>query len=203
MDQILEGLNGVVSIADDIVVFGVSKEDHDRNLVNLMNRATEKGLVFNSTKCHINQNSVTFFGNIYTAEGIRPDPDKVRDIQQMPSPQNKEDAQRFLGMLTYLTQFIPQLADKAHTLRSLLKKDTPWTWDTVYQENFETLKKAISENACLKYYDRNDTVDLEVDASQKGLGCALVQQGKPVAFGSKTLTECQSRYSNIEREMLA
>ena len=203
MDQILEGLNGVVSIADDIVVFGVSKEDHDRNLVNLMNRAAEKGLVFNSTKCHINQSSVTFFGNIYTAEGIRPDPDKVRDIQQMPSPQNKEDAQRFLGMLTYLTQFIPQLADKAHTLRSLLKKDTPWTWDTVYQENFETLKKAISENACLKYYDRNDTVDLEVDASPKGLGCALVQQGKPVAFGSKTLTECQSRYSNIEREMLA
>ena len=99
-------------------MFGVGKEDHDRNLVNLMNRAAEKGLVFNSRKCHINQSSVTFFGNIYTAEGIRPDPDKVRDIQQMPSPQNKEDAQRFLGMLTYLTKFIPQLADKAHTLRS-------------------------------------------------------------------------------------
>ena len=46
-------------------------------------------------------------------------------------------------------------------------------------------------------------MELEVDASQKGLGAALVQNGKPVAFGSKTLTECQSRHSNIEREMLA
>ena len=61
----------------------------------------------------------------------------------------------------------------------------------------------IYEDACLKYYDRRATVELEVDASQKGLGAALVQNGKPVAFGSKTLTGCQSRYSNIEREMLA
>ena len=117
-------------------------------------------------------------------------------------PKNN-DTQRFLGMLTYLSQFIPQLADKAHTLRSLIKKDIPWTWDATYQDSFDTLKREISEDACLRYYDRNDDINLEVDASQKGLGCALIQKGKPVAFGSKTLTDCQSRYSNIEREMLA
>ena len=44
---------------------------------------------------------------------------------------------------------------------------------------------------------------LEVDASQKGLGAALLHNEKAVAFSSKTLTDCQSRYSNIEREMLA
>ena len=203
MDQHLDGLTGVVSIADDIVVFGESEEDHDRNLTNLMKQAERKGLVFNSKKCHIKQSCVSFFGNRYTPDGIKPDPDKVRDIRNMPSPQSKEDVQRFLGLLTYLSPFIPQLADKTHVLRSLVKEDVPWTWDTDQQTSFETLKKLIYEDACLQYYDRRAPVELEVDASQKGLGAALVQNGKPVAFGSKTLTECQSRYSNIEREMLA
>ena len=199
----LDGLTGVVSIADDIVVFGENEEDHDRNLINLMKQAERKGLVFHSKKCHIKQSCVSFFDNRYTPGGIKPDPDKGRDIRNMPSPQSKEDVQRFLGLLTYLSPFIPQLADKTHVLRSLVKEDVPWTWDTDHQTRFETLKKVIYEDACLKYYDRRAAVELEVDASQKGLGAALVQNGKPVAFGSKTLTECQSRYSNIERDMLA
>ena len=200
MDKHLDGLTGVVSIADDIVVFGENEEDHDRNLTNLMKQAERKGLVFNSKKCHIKQSCVSFFGNRYTQDGIKPDPDKVRDIPSMPSPQSKEDVQRYLGLLTYQSPFIPQLADKTHVLRSLVKEDVPRTWDTDQQTSFETLMKLIYEDACLKYYDRRAPVELEVDASQKGLGAALVQNGKPVAFGSKTLTECQSRYSNIERD---
>ena len=183
MDQHLDGLTGVVSIADDIVVFGENEEDRDRNLINLMKQAERKGLVFNSKKCHIKQSCVSFFGNRYTPDGIKPDPDKVRDIRNMPSPQSKEDVQRFLGLLTYLSPFIPQLADNTHVLRSLVKEDVPWTWDTDQQTSFETLKKVIYEDVCLKYYDRRAAVELEVDASQKGLGAALVQNGKPVAFG--------------------
>ena len=55
----------------------------------------------------------------------------------------------------------------------------------------------------LQYYDPPIPVSVEVDASQKGLGAVFIQQGKPVAYSSKTLTECQSRYSKIDREMLA
>ena len=55
MDQHIDGLTGVVSIADDIVFFGENEEDHDRNLTNLMNQAERKGLVFISKKCHIMQ----------------------------------------------------------------------------------------------------------------------------------------------------
>ena len=53
MDFILEGLKGVVSIADDVCVFGTTEKEHDVNLINLMERAKREGLVFNSTKCHI------------------------------------------------------------------------------------------------------------------------------------------------------
>ena len=167
MDQHLDGLTCVVSIADDIVVFGENEEDHDRNIINLMKQAKRKGMVFNSKKCHIKQSCVSFFGNRYTPDGIKPDPDKVRDTRNMPSPQSKEDVQRFLGLLTYLSPFFPQLADKTHVLRSLVKEDVPWTWDTDQQTSFETLKKVIYEDGCLEYYNRRAAVELEVDASQR------------------------------------
>uniref|UniRef100_A0A3P9LRX1 Reverse transcriptase RNase H-like domain-containing protein n=1 Tax=Oryzias latipes TaxID=8090 RepID=A0A3P9LRX1_ORYLA len=134
------------------------------------------------------KNQISFFGNQYTINGIRPDPAKVRDIQKMPTPQNKNELHRFIGMLSNLSPYIPRFTDKAHTLRGLLKNDAPWVWDTNYQNCFDDLKTIITEDACLKYYDPS---------------VALVQNNQPIAFGFKTLTGTQSRYSNIEREMLA
>ncbi len=140
MDQILEGLQGVISIADDVAVCGVDEEDHDRNLISLMERAAETGLVFNSDKCIIKQQSISFFGNLYTDKGIRPDPAKVQDIQKMPAPQSKDDLHRFMGMMNYLSPYIPKFADKAHNLRGLLKSDSQWIWDRDYQKCFEDLQ---------------------------------------------------------------
>ena len=165
------------------------------NLINLMEQAERKGLVFNSKKWHIKQSGVSF-GNRYTPDCIKPDPDKVRDIRNMARTESKEDVQRFLGMLTYLSQFIPQLADKTHTLSGLMKKNVPWTWGNDQQTSFEAMKKVTYEDACLKYYDRRTSVELEVGASHKQLGAAIVQSGKLVAFGSKTLTYCQHRTRN-------
>lgn len=203
MDEILEGLSGVVSIADDIAIIGRTEAEHDQNLHALMRRASEQGLVFNSQKCLIKVQQISFFGNLYTSNGVQPDPAKVKDIHNMPEPQSKDDVQRFMGMLTYLAPYIPKLAESAYVIRDLLKKEVPFTWDADHKKCFEKLKSMITVDACLQYYDAQETLTLEVDASQKGLGAALTQNNKPVAFGSKTLTECQSRYSNIEREMLA
>ena len=203
MDEILEGLEGVISIADDVSVVGRTEEEHDRNLHRLMLCAAESGLVFNSAKCSIKQRSISFFGNLYTSEGVQPDPAKVRDIQNMEEPTSKDELRRFMGMLNYLAPYIPKLAESAYMLHDLLKNDVPWIWEESHSACFKTLKAMITPEACLKYYDSTVPLTLEVDASQKGLGVALTQDGKPIAFGSKTLTECQSRYSNIEREMLA
>ena len=128
MDQILEGMEGVTGIGDDVCVYGENSEDHDRNLTNLMERAHEEELVFNSAKCLIKRRSISFFGNTYTDNGITPAVDKVRDIQDMPTPENREEPHRFIRRMTYLSQFIPHFAEKAHTLRGLLKKDVPWMW---------------------------------------------------------------------------
>lgn len=115
----------------------------------------------------------------------------------------KDDLHRFIGMLNYLSPYIPKFADKAHNLKGLLKSDSQWTWDTDYQKFFEDLKTTVTVDTFLKYYNPTATLTLEVDASQSGIGVALVQDNTSIAFGSRTLTDYQSRYSNIEREILA
>ena len=202
MDEILEGLSGCASIADDICVFGKNEAEHDKNLVALMETAKRHGLVFNSEKCAIREKSISFFGNIYNEDGIKPDPAKVRDIHKMATPQTKEDLQRFLGLLTYMGSFIPNLSATAAPLRDLIKQDTPFIWEEDHQHTFEKLKSSITAR-CVAFYDANKPLTLEVDASMKGLGACLVQSRRPIAYASKTLTQTQSNYSNIERETLA
>ena len=80
MDQILEGLEGVVSIVDDIIVHGVAEEQHKKNMRSFMDHTCENGLVFNPEKCSLKADSVMFFRCLYDRNGIRPNPAKVEAI---------------------------------------------------------------------------------------------------------------------------
>jgi hypothetical protein len=155
MDENISDLTGVVSIADDVCVVGHTKEEHDANLVALMNRAAERGIVFNSKKCSIAKTSISFYGNVYSVEGIKPDPNKVQDIQSMPTPDDKDDMRRFLGMMTYLSQFIPNYSEKSALLRDLIKDKTVWLWEECHQIAFNNLKATVCEQSSLQYYNTN------------------------------------------------
>ena len=102
MDDGLKDLPGVVSIADDIAVFGTAKEEHDTNLRKLMERAQTIKLVFNPDKRQIKQSEIPFFGNIYTSNGVMPDPKNVQAINDLKTPSSKSEIQSFLGLITYL-----------------------------------------------------------------------------------------------------
>ena len=166
-----------------------TQEEHDQRLIALLDVAKSAGLVFNSTKCSINQSSISFFDKVYSAAGIGPDPTKVKDINEMPVPQDRDDLQRFLGMVTYCTRGIhPNLSRLSSILRDLLRKYVPFDWSEDHQMALNTLKGAITTEASIAYYDITKPITLEVDASQKGLGAALVQEKKTNnAFASKTL----------------
>ena len=101
MDHILERCPGTVSIADDIGVIGSSEQEHDQNLHNLMRVARMHGLVFNIGKCEIKQANMKFFGLVFDAEGVHPDPQRIADIKEMKTPQNVTQLQEYLGITTY------------------------------------------------------------------------------------------------------
>ena len=90
MDAILEQCPGVIGIHDDMVIFGVDQEDHDANLINLLNVCQKEGLVLNSKKLELRRERVTFFGAEYSAQGMHPDPKKVQGITEMTAPTDKQ-----------------------------------------------------------------------------------------------------------------
>ena len=106
-------------------------------------------------------------------------------------------------MSQYLSKFLPHLSQITKPLRALTQKDTEWLWESTQQLAFEELKRAVSSTPLLRYYNVKEPVTLQCDASQSGLGAALLQGGQPVAYASRALTAAESRYAQIEKELLA
>ena len=106
-------------------------------------------------------------------------------------------------MINYLGKFLPQLSDISEPLRNLTKEGVKFIWSQAHEDTFNKLKKIISEPPAWQYYDLVEEVTLETDASDYGLGTVLLQKGRPVAFASRTLTQCERRYSQIEKECLS
>ena len=203
MDQILEECQGCIRIADNITVHGCTEAQHDAHLQVLMHIACKYDLVFNPQKTHVKAQAINFFGCLYDANGVHPDPGKVNAVHALPAPTNVTELQEFLGLVTYLSPFIPGLSTLTAPLRELLKKDTDFIWNCTYDTTFEQIKEGIVSDTTLRYFDPSLPMTIQVNASQVGLGAALLQNGKPVAFASKALTETKCQYANIEREMLA
>ena len=97
-----------------------------------------------------------------------------------------------IALKDYIKQFIPNLADKTHTLQGLLKKDTPFLWEEHHKECFEKLKTVISQDSTLTYFHTTEIPVLQTDASLKGLGAAQIQNKKPIAYASKSLTDAEN-----------
>lgn len=208
MDLILAGCPGVINLADDIVVFGKNAEEHDSNLHRLMRRAESHSLVLNDSKCHVRCSEINFFGMVYTKTGVKPDPQKTKEIADLPSPTDAKMLMQFLGMVQYLSPFIPHLSDHTAVLRGLLKKEADFKWTATHEQAFKKLKSLICNAVTLNYFDPSLETKIQVDASKKGLGSCLLQitpdgRERVIAFASKALTEVEERYANIEREMLA
>jgi hypothetical protein len=97
-----EGLSGVKCIVDDLWIYDRSEADHDRNLANLMRRCQHKGIKLNPQKLEFKCKEFPFHGHLLTSDGLKPDPEKLREIREMPCPENRGDVLRLNGMVTYI-----------------------------------------------------------------------------------------------------
>ena len=121
----------------------------------------------------------------------------------MRRPVNSTELQEFLGIATYMSPFLPKLSQQTAPLRDLLKKEAEFEWTPLHDAVFEDTKALICRHVTLSYFRPEVDSVVQVDASSRGLGAILLQNGKPITFASKTLSDCEQRYANIEREMLA
>ena len=203
MSEMLEDIEGVEVVVDDILIWGENEEEHDLRLTRVLERARCRNLKLNKAKCQIKKPEITYLGHVLSKDGLKPDPKKTQAITNMESPANKGDLQRFLGMLTYLAKFIPNLSQVAAPLRTLLEQHNEWKWNQEHEDSFLQLKDLAVRTPVLQYFKPDQPTTLSVDASSKGLGAVLLQDQHPIAYASRALTSTQQNYAQIEKEMLA
>ena len=118
-------------------------------------------------------------------------------------PEDKKAVHHLLGMINYVGKFIPNLAEITKPLREVLKKEIDWHWNKSHEEAVNKIKELLISRSCLAFFDPSKAIQIQVDASKSGIGAVLMQNGKPVSYASRSLTNAQKNYAIIEKELLA
>lgn len=209
MERILMGCKGTVVYLDDILIYGGNKGEHDENVRQVTIRLEKANVLLNEKKTELGKTSVQFMGHDISIGGVKASTEKLEAVRSFRKPETPEETRSFLGLITYLSRFLPNLSTTAEPLRTLIKETMkPFEWKQVHEEAFEKIKQNILKGATLSFYNKNDETIVICDASPYGLGAVLLQKAKGqreriIMFISKTLTQPERRYCQTEREALA
>ena len=207
MEDIFNHIEGVEIIVDDMLIHDTPQnpglKGHNKVLIQVMEAARKNNVTFKIKKLRVGRSEVEYTGHTLITEGVQISKDKVKAIQEMPSPTSKEELVTQLAMMNYLSKYIKQFSELAAPLRELLKPDVEFSWHPKHDKQLKELKRRITEAPVLRYYSLTDPIIVSVDASSRGLGAVLLQGNKPVAYASKALTAAEQRYAQIEKETLA
>ena len=188
LDQNREGLEGIYKVADDILITvrGKSQEEavknHDVNLLKLLDRCRERNLKLNREKLQLKCTETPFIGHVLTSEGIKPDPGKIEAVLKMERSSDVAAARRLVGLVKYFSKFLSKLSELCEPLRRLTHKGVEWSWPIEQVKAFESVKQAVTSAPILRYFNSNDPVEGQGDASANGIGFALMQNGQPYPF---------------------
>ena len=207
MGQILEGLDGVLCQMDDVLVFGSNQPEHDFRLHAVLKAIKAAGVTLNSEKCSFSVDKLKFLGHVISRDGVSADPDKTKAILQMKPPTNITELRRFMGMVNQLGKFSPNVAQISQPLRELLSTKSAWVWGTSQDHAFSSVKTELTRPTVLALYNPMAETLVSADASSNGLGAVLLQkyeaEWRPVVFASRSMSETETRYAQIEKEALA
>lgn len=168
-----------------------------------MTKAKEANIKFNKEKIQYKDSSVKYMGHFVTSEGVRVNEAKVKAIVDILSSTDRPALQRMLGMIKYLSQYIPGEATATAPLRQLLRNDSEWQWRHGHEDAVMKLKNALLTAPVLKFFDPKKQVVIQTDASKDGVGACLMQDGHPIAYASRALPVPEKNYVQVEKELLA
>lgn len=207
MEKIFQDMMDEIEIyIDDIGVFDTDFDEHLRKLEVILSRLQANGFTVNPLKCEWCVKETDFLGFWMTPDGIKPWKKRVEPILAMKTPQTLKELRAFIGMINYYRDMWQGRSHVLAPLTALTKierKDFKKKWSTEHDVAFEATKALVAQETLLVYPDPNVPFLIETDASDYQLGAVLKQNGKPVAFFSRKLTEPQRKYSVIEKELLS
>lgn len=206
MNSVLRNLINKICVVylDDILIFNTSLKEHLSNIKKVFDRLKEADLKIQVDKCNFMKKGTEYLGHTLTTEGVKPNPSKIKTIQELKLPTNAKQIKRFLRITGYYRKFIKDYAKIAYPLTRYLKKGMKVnTNDPNYISSFEKLKEIITNHPILKYPDFRKKFKLVTDASNFALGAVLLQDGHPICYASRTVNDHEKNYSTVEKELLA
>lgn len=209
METLLSGIDGVSCWLDDICVTGPNKQVHLERLREVLQRLKDAGLRLQKEKCEFFKSSVTYLGYVINKNGLQSCPGKVQAILNSPDPTDITGVKRFLGMVNYYRNFIPNASAIMNPLHDLLRADTKWVWGPRQREAVQLVKRELASERVLAHFEPSAQLVLTVDAGPAGLGAVLAQRDatagteRPLAYASRSLSVSEKNYSQIQKEATA
>ncbi|KAJ8482180.1 hypothetical protein ONZ51_g5512 [Trametes cubensis] len=200
---------------DDIVIWSQDISEHRRNVETILTALRAARLFCSDKKTHLFLTELDFLGHHISARGIEADPRKIDKIVDWPVPRCAADVRAFLGLVRYVANFLPRLAEYTAVLTPLTGKDAELVfpvWSTDHQTAFDSIKKLVCSRECLTVIDQDafptHRIFVSCDASDLRTGAMLsfgptLEEARPVAFESAQLRGAELNYPVHEKELLA
>jgi RNase H-like domain found in reverse transcriptase/Reverse transcriptase (RNA-dependent DNA polymerase)/Integrase zinc binding domain/Retroviral aspartyl protease len=197
----------VLVYLDDILIYSKTPEEHIKHLRLVLDEFRSAKLYARAHKCRFNRTSLPYLGHILTIDGVLPDPRKVQIVVDWPLPlTNVKDVERFLGLTNYFRKYIKGYGSVTAPLSDLRKKATVFEWTPACEKAAQYLKSALTQEPILAMPDFTDDAkrfEVICDASGQGIGAALFQGDKVIAYEGRKYRPAEENYSVGEQELLA
>lgn len=202
----------VMVYMDDIVIYSKTKEQHMKDVDQILQLLKQAGLKLNEKKCEYNKEEIAILGHLVGSEGVRVDPKRVESILNMKIPTTRKELESLLGMINYCSKFITGVSKDTVYLYSLLKSDSGFDWrkaasNKEFIEAIDRIKATLGNTKTLALPREHGKYILTTDASDIGISAILsqIQDGeeKIISYYAKSHNKAEKNYSTTEKELLA
>src|SRR3954470_16380134 len=193
----------VVVFIDDILIYSRTPQEHEEHLRIVLSVLQENKLFAKLSKCEFWMTEVRFLGHVISQGGVAVDPTKIEAVINWERPSNVSEVRSFLGLAGYYRRFIKGFSQLALPMTRLTRKECPYDWDSGCEQSFMGLKERLTTAPVLIVPDPNKSYEVFCDASKKGLGGVLMQDGQVVAYTSRQLKVHEENYPTHDLELAA
>jgi hypothetical protein len=178
----------VLVLFDDILIYRKIWTNHLSHVDQVLHLLSQHQIFLKQSKCAFGASEVEYLGHLVGKHSVRVDPKNIESMQDWPHPKTLKRFHGFLGLTGYYRKFVKNYGKIATPVTALLKNNS-FTWTPIAAQESQILNMAMCTTPFLALLDFTKTFFLECDASGKVIGVVLMQEGQPLAFTNKQLSE--------------